>query len=120
MRGAGRWLIGFYEGEMYGVNFLSKIMPYPREMGVGTQRVMILTLSACLCAILAFISSLRTTAAQSIPGAQRMVVGHTIQSQGINSVCDGKVSHGPLSCSYFCPLGRILIVPSLCHAWKPC
>ena len=28
---------------------------------------------------------------QSIPGAQRMVVGHTIQGQGINSACEGRV-----------------------------
>ena len=26
-----------------------------------------------------------------LPGAQRMVVGHTIQDAGINSACDGRV-----------------------------
>ncbi len=31
------------------------------------------------------------TSPQSISGAQRMVVGHTIQAQGINSACDGRV-----------------------------
>lgn len=28
---------------------------------------------------------------QRLPGASRMIVGHTIQSQGINSACDGQV-----------------------------
>ena len=43
---------------------------------------------------------------QSIPGARRMVVGHTIQAQGINSACEGRVYRVDVGLSRGCGDGE--------------
>ena len=62
--------------------------------------------------------------AQSIPGAQRMVVGHTIQGQGINSACEGRVFRVDVGMSRGCGdgepqvggcLARSTCVPCMTH-----
>ncbi|GAX77633.1 hypothetical protein CEUSTIGMA_g5076.t1 [Chlamydomonas eustigma] len=43
---------------------------------------------------------------ESIPGAKRMVVGHTIQAKGVNTACDGKVVRVDVGLSRGCGDGE--------------
>ncbi|KDD76636.1 hypothetical protein H632_c152p0, partial [Helicosporidium sp. ATCC 50920] len=54
--------------------------------------------ASCECATL-------QQALDLVPGARRMVVGHTIQSQGINAACDGKVFRVDVGLSKGCADG---------------
>lgn len=45
-------------------------------------------------------------ALRALPGAKRMVVGHTIQEQGVNSACDGRVFRVDVGLSWGCANGR--------------
>ena len=48
----------------------------------------------------------------AIPGAERMVVGHTIQAQGINTACDNKVYRIDVGLSKGCGNGPPEVSPS--------
>ncbi|KAF6258233.1 Metallo-dependent phosphatase-like protein [Scenedesmus sp. NREL 46B-D3] len=46
----------------------------------------------------------------SLPGAQRMVVGHTIQEQGINGACGGRVLRVDVGLSAGCGNGEVQVL----------
>ncbi|GLC43649.1 hypothetical protein PLESTB_000404400 [Pleodorina starrii] len=50
---------------------------------------------------------------QSIPGAQRMVVGHTIQTRGINSACEARVIRVDVGMSHGCGDGPVEVLEVL-------
>ena len=54
--------------------------------------------TACDCAALG-------AALRALPGARRMVVGHTIQEQGVNSACEGRVFRVDVGLSWGCADG---------------
>jgi hypothetical protein len=47
---------------------------------------------------------------QGIPGAQRMVMGHTIQQSGINAVCGGKALRVDVGMSKGCGDGEVEVL----------
>ncbi|KXZ48428.1 hypothetical protein GPECTOR_28g836 [Gonium pectorale] len=50
---------------------------------------------------------------ESIPGASRMVVGHTIQTRGINSACDSRVIRVDVGMSHGCGDGPVEVLEVL-------
>ncbi|KAK2076604.1 hypothetical protein QBZ16_005364 [Prototheca wickerhamii] len=54
--------------------------------------------AACDCTALG-------AALRALPGARRMVVGHTIQEQGVNSACEGRVFRVDVGLSWGCADG---------------
>ncbi|PNH05029.1 hypothetical protein TSOC_008764 [Tetrabaena socialis] len=50
---------------------------------------------------------------ESIPGARRQVVGHTIQTRGINSACEGRVIRVDVGMSHGCGNGNVEVLEVL-------